>query len=75
MTVSGPGRGTWAMRAMGLEVVDTQGGPVDFIVAGAHAVLFYVSLTFPPVLLFGLVNPEHRLLHDVLTAVVVRRRY
>ncbi len=74
ITVSGPGRGTWGMRAMGLELVDVMGQPVDFLIAGAHAVLLYVSLMFPPVLLFGLFNDQSRLLHDIATNVVVRRR-
>ncbi|MET0605178.1 MAG: RDD family protein [Beijerinckiaceae bacterium] len=73
-TVSGPNRGTWGMRAMGLEVVDMRGQPVDFIIAGAHAVLLYVSLMFPPVLLVGLFNDKSRLLHDIATGVLVRRR-
>lgn len=74
LTLSGPGRGTWGMRSMGLEAVDIDGQPLDFLVAGAHAVLFYASMTFPPVLLVGLFNSQHRLLHDFATGVVIRRR-
>jgi len=74
ITMSGPGRGTWGMRAMGLEAIDINGRPLDFLVAGAHAVLFYVSMAFPPVLLVGLFNSQHRLLHDFATGVVLRRR-
>ncbi|WP_342363060.1 RDD family protein [Terrarubrum flagellatum] len=73
-TMSGPGHGTWGMRAMGLEAIDVFGRPLDFLVAGAHAVLFYVSMTFPPVLLVGLFNSQHRLLHDFATGVVIRKR-
>lgn len=74
LTMSGPGRATWGMRAMGLEAIDVFGRPLDFLVAGAHAVLFYASMAFPPVLLVGLFNSQHRLLHDFATGVVIRKR-
>lgn len=74
LTMSGSGRGTLGMRAMELEAIDVFGKPLDFLVAGAHAVLFYVSMTFPPVLLVGLFNSQHRLLHDFATGVVLRKR-
>jgi uncharacterized RDD family membrane protein YckC len=73
-TVSGAGRGTWGMRMLGLELVTTGGGKADFVVAGAHAVLFYLSIAATPVLLFALFNSQQRLLHDFATGVVVRRR-
>ena len=74
MTVSGPRRGTPGMRAMDLEVRMTSGAPVPFLNAAAHAVLFYISWMFPPILLISLFSPEKRCLHDMLAGLVVTRR-
>jgi uncharacterized RDD family membrane protein YckC len=74
LTVSGPRRGTPGMRAMDLEVRMTSGAPVPFLNAAAHAVLFYISWMFPPILLISLFSPEKRCLHDMLAGLVVTRR-
>jgi uncharacterized RDD family membrane protein YckC len=74
LTISGRGRGTPGMRAMDLEVRMTSGAPVPFLNAAAHAVLFYVSWMFPPILLISLFSPEKRCLHDILAGLVVTRR-
>jgi len=74
LTVSGRGRGTPGMRAMDLEVRMTSGAPVPFLNAAAHAVLFYISWMFPPILLISLFSPEKRCLHDMLAGLVVTRR-
>jgi len=74
LTISGRGRGTPGMRAMDLEVRMTSGAPVPFLNAAAHAVLFYVSWMFPPILLISLFSPEKRCLHDMLAGLVVTRR-
>ena len=74
LTISGRGRGTPGMRAMDLEVRMTSGAPVPFLNAAAHAVLFYISWMFPPILLISLFSPEKRCLHDMLAGLVVTRR-
>ena len=74
LTIPGRGRGTPGMRAMDLEVRMTSGAPVPFLNAAAHAVLFYVSWMFPPILLISLFSPEKRCLHDMLAGLVVTRR-
>ena len=73
LTISGRGRGTPGMRAMDLEVRMTSGAPVPFLNAAAHAVLFYISWMFPPILLISLFSPEKRCLHDMLAGLVVTR--
>ena len=74
LSISGRGRGTPGMRAMDLEVRMTSGAPVPFLNAAAHAVLFYVSWMFPPILLISLFSPEKRCLHDMLAGLVITRR-
>ena len=74
LTISGRSRGTPGMQAMDLEVRMTSGAPVPFLNAAAHAVLFYISWMFPPILLISLFSPEKRCLHDMLAGLVVTRR-
>ena len=75
LTISGPRRGTWGMRAMGIEVSSADGRGLDFIGAGAHALFFWLSMyvTFGFAWIFGLFHPERRLLHDIITRVVISR--
>jgi uncharacterized RDD family membrane protein YckC len=51
-----------------------QGGPVPFLQAAVHAVLFYVSWMFPPILLVSFVTRDKRCLHDIFADVIVLRR-
>ena len=74
LTISGPRMATPGMRAMDLEVRLTDGGRMPFINAAVHAVLFYVSWMFPPILLVSLVNSEKRCLHDVFSGIIITRR-
>lgn len=72
---SGPKMGTFGMRMFDLAVRDPQtGGPVGFINAAIHGVLFYVSWLFPPVLLYSLAAPDKRCLHDIFSGVILTRR-
>lgn len=79
VTVSGASQGTIGMRTMGMRVVDaTTGGPVSFLAAGVHALLFYVFLSSAGVLwfldvLFGLFRGDSRMGRDLLTNVVFVR--
>ena len=75
MTVSGPKMATPGMRMMDLEMrMHDTGARVPFINAAAHALFFYLSWFFPPVLLVTLVDGEKRCLHDLLAGTVILRR-
>jgi uncharacterized RDD family membrane protein YckC len=77
-TIGGPAQATFGMRAVGLAVERTDGGPPDPITAAAHCLLFYVA-TFSGALLvvnvlFGLLRDDRRLGHDLLTGFIVLPR-
>ena len=76
LTISGPRRGTIGMRMAGVQVQNTDGQPVPFVVAAVHAIFFYVSVSMltPLVLLFGLFRSDRRLLHDLLAGLIAVRR-
>jgi uncharacterized RDD family membrane protein YckC len=74
LTVSGPNIATPGMRAMDLELRLTDGGRVPFLIAAAHAALFYLSTLFPPIFLVSLVTEGKRCLHDILAGVIMTRR-
>jgi uncharacterized RDD family membrane protein YckC len=64
---------TIGMRVMDLEMRTWYGAPVYFLLGAMHAILYWVTVSFltPFVLLVGLLNSRHRLLHDMLLGVVV----
>jgi uncharacterized RDD family membrane protein YckC len=74
LTVSGANMATPGMKAMDLEIRLTDGERVPFLYAGVHAVLFYLSWSFPPIFLFSLLASDKRCLHDMLAGVIVLRR-
>ncbi len=74
LSVSGVQRGTIGMRMMDIEMQLVGGGRVPFIIAAIHAVLFYCSWMFPPILLVSLFTHDKRCLHDILSGVIVIRR-
>jgi uncharacterized RDD family membrane protein YckC len=74
LTVSGPRRATPGMAFMGLEMRNMRFEPVTFLQAAVHAVLFYVTWMFPPLLLTTFFTSDKRLLHDILAEVIVLRR-
>lgn len=79
ISVGGPGMGTFGMRAMGLAAVDAEtGGPVGILIAGVHALMFYVGIgTFLLLvldILVGLARSDRRLGHDLLAGLIVTRR-
>lgn len=74
LTVSGWRMATPGMRAMDLEMRLMDGRPVPFLNAAVHAVLFYVTWIFPPLLLVSLITSDKRCLHDMLADVIVLRR-
>ncbi|MEF3366466.1 RDD family protein [Methylocystis sp. 9N] len=74
LTVSGWRMATPGMAVMDLEMRGMDGEPVPFLQAAVHAVLFYVTWLFPPLLLVSLFTNDKRCLHDILADVVVLRR-
>jgi uncharacterized RDD family membrane protein YckC len=73
MTMGGPASATLGMRAVDLEVRTWYGAPCYFLLGAVHAVVFWVTVSAltPLVLLVGLLNSRHRLLHDILLGTVV----
>ena len=74
LTISGWRRATPGMMAMDLEMRLTDGAPVPFLHAAVHAVLYYLSWSFPPIFLMSLLTSDKRCLHDILAGVIVIRR-
>jgi uncharacterized RDD family membrane protein YckC len=64
---------TLGMRVMDLQLRTWTGAPGYFVLGAAHALLFWVSVSFftPLVLLVGLFNGRRRLLHDIILGTVV----
>ena len=75
LSVSGRAMATPGMRLAGVELrLDATGDRVPFLNAALHAVLFYFSWMFPPVLVLSLFTEDKRCLHDMLSGVIVVRR-
>jgi uncharacterized RDD family membrane protein YckC len=79
VTIGGPAQSTVGMRMMGLRVADAgSGGPVDKVTAAVHALLFYLAAgTFVLLAIdvfIGMMRPDRRLGHDLLTGVMLVRR-
>lgn len=82
LTLSGERSATWGMRLMGVEVRNLDGSRVSFLTAAGHALLFYLTWSLsvvvpwltPIVLLIGLFRADRRMLHDMLTGVILVRR-
>ena len=72
-SLGGPHSATMGMRVMDLELRTWYGAPGYFVLGAAHAVLFWISVSFltPLVLLVGLFNGRRQLLHDLLLGTVV----
>ena len=80
VTIGGPAQSTIGMRMMGLRVVDAgSGGQVDKITAAVHALLFYLAAgTFILLAIdvfIGMMRPDRRLGHDLITGVTLVRRH
>jgi uncharacterized RDD family membrane protein YckC len=76
LLISGPRRGTWGQRLTGVELVPLHGGRANLLQAASHFVVFYLSVAFTwgLILVWCFFNPRKRLLHDVLTGLIARRR-
>ncbi|MCM0020912.1 MAG: RDD family protein [Tagaea sp.] len=76
LLISGPRRATWGQRLTDVELVPLAGARASFLQAASHFVVFYLSVAFTwgLILVWSFFNPRKRLLHDVLTGLVARRR-
>jgi uncharacterized RDD family membrane protein YckC len=72
-SLGGPHSATLGMRVMDLELRTWYGAPGYFVLGAAHALVFWMSVSFltPLVLLVGLFNGRRRLLHDIVLGTVV----
>lgn len=73
LTFGSPASATIGMRVMEIEMRTWYGAPCYFVLGAVHAVAFYISVSMltPFVLLVGLFNQRHRLLHDIVLGTVV----
>jgi uncharacterized RDD family membrane protein YckC len=73
LTFGSPSSATIGMRVMEIEMRTWYGAPCYFVLGAVHAVAFYISMSVltPLVLLVGLFNQRHRLLHDFALGTVV----
>jgi uncharacterized RDD family membrane protein YckC len=72
-SLGGPHSATLGMRVMDLQLRTWTGAPGYFVLGAAHAVLFWLSVSFftPLIVLVGLFNGRRRLLHDMILGTVV----
>jgi uncharacterized RDD family membrane protein YckC len=72
-TLGGAHSATVGMRMMDLQMRTWYGEPSYFVLGAAHALLFWVSVSFltPFIVLIGLFNGRRRLLHDIVLGTVV----
>jgi uncharacterized RDD family membrane protein YckC len=72
-SLGGPHSATLGMRVMDLQMRTWYGAPSYFVLGAAHAVLFWVLVSFftPLILLVGLFNNRRRLLHDMILGTVI----
>ncbi len=72
-TLGGPSSATPGMRMMGLEMRLWYGDKVYPLLAAAHVIAFWLSISFltPFVLVVTLLNERKRLLHDIVLGTVV----
>jgi uncharacterized RDD family membrane protein YckC len=73
LTFGSPASATIGMRVMDLEMRTWYGAPAYFVLGAAHAIVFWVTISFltPIILLIGFFNARKRLLHDILVGTVV----
>lgn len=77
VTIGGPQSATIGMRMAGIALRRMDGKRPDAILGAVHMFLFYISvgLLTPLVLLFALMTPNKRLLHDIVLDVrMIRAR-
>jgi uncharacterized RDD family membrane protein YckC len=64
---------TIGMRIVEIEMRTWYGAPAYFVLGAVHAVVYWITISIltPFVLLIGLLNDRHRLLHDMMVGVVL----
>ncbi|MBF0355474.1 MAG: RDD family protein [Alphaproteobacteria bacterium] len=74
--VGGAKASTWGQRLMGLGVATIEGQQPNMVQAFVQVLLFYatVAVATPLILLVGLFNAKGRLIHDMLSTLVVMKR-
>jgi len=70
-TLASPASATIGMRVMDLEMRTWYGAPAYFVLGAVHAIVFWMTMSFPPVLLVAFLNERRRLLHDIVLGTVV----
>lgn len=67
-TLGGERAATWGMRLTGLTCRVWHGGKPGFVIAAAHVVLLYLTITFltPLIIVVGLFTRRKQLLHDLV---------
>lgn len=73
ITLGGPASATLGMRAMDIEMRTWYGARAYFVLGAVHAIVFWISISVltPFILVVGLLNARHRLLHDMLVGTVL----
>ncbi len=75
LTLGGPHSATPGMRFTGIEVRTLRGERMNYLLALAHSVLFWITVTIltPLVLIVALFTPRKQLLHDLALSVAAIR--
>jgi uncharacterized RDD family membrane protein YckC len=73
LTFGSPSSATIGMRIMDLEMRTWYGAPAYFVLGAAHAIVYWLTVSFltPLVLLIAFFNHRRRLLHDMLVGTIV----
>jgi uncharacterized RDD family membrane protein YckC len=73
LTFGSPASATIGMRAMDIEMRTWYGAPCYFVLGAAHAIAYWVTISFltPLILLVAFFNRRRRLLHDMLVGTIV----
>ena len=73
LTFGGPTSATIGMRTLEIEMRTWYGAPSYFVLGAAHAIAYWLSVSFltPFVLLVAFFNHRRRLLHDMLVGTIV----
>ena len=75
LTLGGPHSATPGMRFTGIEVRTLRGERMNYLLALAHSVLFWLSVSIltPLILVVALFTPRKQLLHDLAVSVAAIR--
>ena len=71
MTLGGPRSATIGMRVMDIEMRTWYGAPTYFVLGAVHAIVFWLTMSFPPFLLVCFFNHRRRLLHDIVLGTII----